>query len=139
MPFKFLPHTADVKIQAEGKSLEEAFKQSALAVKEVMSSKIKIKAKIRKEIKVEGEDKESLLYEFLEEFLYLFDAESFIMNKVTKIKITKSKNKLILTAQAIGDNSSSYKFTNDVKAITYNEMSIKENKGKVAIVFVIDV
>jgi len=139
MAFKFLPHTADVKIQAEGKSLEDAFRQSALALKEVMSDKTKIKAKIKREFSLVSENKESLLYDFLEQFLYLFDAENFMLAGINEMKITKTKKGLKLNARVAGDNSSDYKFTNEVKAITYNEMKIQEEKDKVTITFVLDV
>jgi SHS2 domain-containing protein len=139
MPYKFLEHTADVKIEVTEKTLEKAFISSALALKEVMSDNASIKPKIKKEIKIKSENNESLLYDFLEQFLYLFDAKDFIINDIAKIKITKSKGKLALIAKVIGDRASSYEFTNDVKAITYNEMKIERKKGRFIIQFVLDV
>ena len=141
MGFKFLEHTADVKILVEESSLNKAFSTSALAMKEVMAEQIKVAPKIKKEISVEGNDKESLLYSFLEEFLYLLDAKSFILSKAPLVKITETEKdkKLILNAKIIGDNASNYIITNNVKAITYNDMFIKEEKGKVVIQFVLDV
>jgi SHS2 domain-containing protein len=63
--FIFLEHTADVKFRAFGKNIEEAFSNSALALKEIMTEKTKIKDKIKKKISVKGKDNESLLYNFL--------------------------------------------------------------------------
>ena len=141
MGFKFLEHTADVKILVEESSLNKAFSTSALAMKEVMAEQIKVAPKIKKEISVEGNDKESLLYSFLEEFLYLLDAKSFILSKAPLVKITETEKgkKLALNAKVIGDSASNYIITNNVKAITYNDMFIKEEKGKVVIQFVLDV
>ena len=137
MKFKFLPHTADVMFQAFGKSLEEAFTNSALALKETICEKIKIKAVVKKQISVSGKDYESLLYNFLEEFLYLLDAENFLISKIEKIKIDDKKFKL--KAVVVGDKASNYKFTNDVKAITYNEMFVRQEKGKWVVQVVLDV
>lgn len=136
MKFKFLEHTADVKFQAFGKTAEKVFENSALALKETIYNK-KVKEKIKKEIKIHGKDFESLLYNFLEEMLYLLDAENFLINKVKKIKIDKEKLKL--TAILSGDNSSNYKFTNSVKAVTYNEMFVKKDRGKWVSQVVLDV
>ena len=138
MSFKFVPHTADIKIVAEAKTLERAFVESAMALKEAMAGKRKIRPKAKKEIKVNGMDKESLLYNFIEEFLYLFDAKDFILSKVQNLKIKRGK-KSELTAEVLGDKASPYKFTNDVKAVTYNDMLVKETKGKTTIHFVLDV
>ena len=139
MSFKFLPHTADTKIIAEGVSLEKAFVESAMALKEVIADKIKIKSKTTKEIRVEGKDRESLLLEFLQEFLYFVDAENFVLSKIEKLEIKKAKTKLSLYAKITGDKASNYNFTNEVKAVTYNEMLIKEEKNKTTIQFVLDV
>lgn len=132
--FIFLEHTADIKFQAYGKTLEEAFKNSALAVANTMF-RGRVKAKISKKIKLKGKDNERLLYDFLEELLVLLDAKDFILSEVKKIKIKEG----VLEAEIIGDNASNYNFSNQVKAITYNEMFIKKEKDKYAIQAVLDV
>jgi len=142
MKYKFLPHTADLKILAEGKDLEEAFNNSALAMREAMTKnkKIKIKPSEKKNIRVDGKDYESLLYNFLEEFLYLLDAESFIFSEIKNLKIEEKLAGFTLSCDAFGDKSTNYKFSNDVKAITYNDMIVGENsKGKMICQFVLDV
>lgn len=137
MKYKFLEHTADVKFRAEGKTIEEAFKAAAFALREVITKnpKIKINNKIKKKIKVKGKDSEALLYNFLEEFLYLLDAKDFLLSKINKIKIKDNK----LEAEIAGDKASNYKFSNDVKAVTYNEMYVKKDKNKYIVQVVLDV
>lgn len=133
--YNFLEHTADVKFQAFGKSLEEVFENAALALKETIAGKIKVKEKIKKKISVRGKDNEALLYNFLEEFLYLLDAKNFLLAKIKNIKITRNK----LESEVIGDKASNYKFSNDVKAVTYNEMYVKKDKNKYIVQVVLDV
>ena len=142
MKYKFLEHTADVKFQAFGSSAEELFENSALALKEAICGKIKVKDKIRKKFIIESPSKdltevdyEKMLYSFLEELLYLLDAENFLLNKV-KVKIVQ---KTRLEAVAVGDKAKNYKFTNSVKAVTYNEMFIKKQKDKWVSQVVVDV
>lgn len=133
--YTFLEHTADIKFQAFGENLEEAFKNSALALKETITNKTKILQKTKKQIEVEGNDNESLLYNFLEEFLYLLEAEDFIPSKIKSIKIKDNK----LRSTISGDKASSYKFNNHVKAITYNDMFVKKQKNKYVCQVVLDV
>ena len=137
MAYKFLEHTADVKIHAEGATIEGAFLNSALALKEVILDfeKTKITGKIKKKIEVSGKDNGSLLYNFLEEFLFLLDAKDFILSKIKKIKIIDGK----LDAEITGDKWSNYRLNNKVKAITYNEMKVEKIKDKYVIECVIDV
>lgn len=134
--FKFLEHTADIKFQAFGKSLEKAFENSALAMFNAMSND-KIKPKIKKKIKVNGDDLENLLYAFLEQMLFLLDSENFFLSKVGKIKINEKK--LVLEAEVSGDDAEKYEMKIDVKAVTYNEMFVKKIKNNWVCQVVLDV
>jgi SHS2 domain-containing protein len=126
--FVFLEHVADIKFQAFGKSLEEVFKNSVLALRESITkgTKKKINQRVNRKIKINGIDNESLLYNFLEEFLYLLDAENFLLSEIKSIKIINNK----LESEVVGDKASNYKFTSDVKAVTYNEMFVKQEGNK---------
>ena len=135
MKFKFLEHTADIKFRAEGKNEEEVFKNSALALKEVICDKKKIKELKSKKIKIEGKDLESLLYNFLEQIIYLLEAENFLISSIREIKIKNLKLKAVI----LGDKASNYEFNNEVKAVTYNEMFVKKEKGKWVSQVVLDV
>jgi len=131
MKYKFLSHTADVKFQAFGKNLEEQFSNSALALRETIAEGVEVKSKIKKGIKVGGSDMKGLLYSFLEEFLYLLDAEGFLLAEVLEIEIDEKKFELI--AEVVGDNAENYKFVNDVKAVTYNDMEITKDYVQVVV------
>jgi len=135
LKFKFLRHTADIKFRALGKNKEEVFENSALALKETICGKTRIKDAKEKIVKVKGRDFESLLYIFLEQILYLLDAENFLIGKIKEIKIDGFK----LKAKIAGDKASNYKFTNNVKAVTYNEMFIKHGKNSWISQVVLDV
>lgn len=130
MKYKFLPHTADVKFRAFGKSLEEAFSNAALAMFHVMINPKEVKPKIKKNISVEGRDLKALLYNFLEELLVLLDVDNFLLNNVEKIKIKDKK----LNAVIVGDKIGKYVTKGDVKAVTFNDMKIKEKPYMVQVV-----
>lgn len=160
LKFKILEHTADGKFRAYGNTLEKAFENSAYAMISFMT-KDKIKEKIKKTIKVRGKNKEQLLYNFLEELLFLIDSKNFILSKIKKMKIDEKK--LSLDADIVGDNVrnshkirisehpknstkkqksffdvKNYEIFGDVKAVTYNSMFIKKQKGRFIIQVVID-
>jgi len=135
----FLPHTADIKFQAYGKTLEESFANAALALADVITDPKKVEANIKKKIDVESEDEKALLYDFLEQFLILIDTESFLLNKIDKIGIKKTKSKLSLTADISGDNKiKDYDIKTTIKAVTYQEMEIKKEKDKYMVQVVLD-
>ncbi len=120
MSYEFLEHTADVKFRAEGLSVEGMFVEAVSALNETIYGEMKVLERIEKSFEVEGKDWESLLYNFLEEFLYLLDAESFLVSSVKKIEIDGFKLKCVV----VGDDADNYKFTSDVKAVTYSEMRV---------------
>lgn len=126
MTYTFLEHTADVKFQAESDTLEGVFTESAYALKETICGDINVLELEDKEITLKGTDLENLLYNFLEEFLVVLDSESFLLSKIVELKIDPES--LILTAKLKGDKASHYSFTNDVKAITYSDMTIKKTE-----------
>ena len=66
-------------------NLEEVFENSALAMFNIIHNG-KVKSEKKTKITVKGRDFESLLYNFLEEFLLLFDSENFFLSKIEDIK-----------------------------------------------------
>ena len=122
--FEFLKHTADVKFRAYGKDLEEQFANAARAMFSIITETEKIKPEFEKTITVEGADEKSLLYNWLEELLYLLDAEQFFLCDIKKLAIAK-KDKFKLTAQVVGSKfKEEYEISGGIKAATYNEMEI---------------
>ncbi len=133
--FEFLEHTGDIKFRVFGKTLAEIFENSVLAISNYLSRSGKIKAKIKKRIEVNGEDLESLFYNFIEELIYLMDAEDFVAAKAEVL--VDEKNKFI-RADLFGDRASSYDL-DQIKAATYAEMFIKKSGYKWVAQAVLDV
>lgn len=128
--FEYLEHTADVKFRAYGKDLEEAFINSAYALTNIVTDYTKVEKIIKKTISIESEDDKSLLYDFLEEFLFLIDTENFLLSEILNLKIENNK----LSATIIGDTVlSKYEIHTHVKAITYQQMDISRKDDHVVI------
>ncbi|MBS7287413.1 MAG: archease [Candidatus Freyarchaeota archaeon] len=140
--FRFLEHTADVKIEAEGETLEKAFEEAAKALYELMTDTSKIEPKVERKIEIEGKDLESLLYNWLEEFIYLTDSEGLVFSEINVKAIRKEGDdlyKLVATANGEKFNPRKHVSKTDVKAATYHEMEIDVKKNKVRLVFVLDI
>lgn len=139
-PFKFLPHTADIKIVAYGKTINEVFENSALAVSNYLSRGKKIKSSKKEFISIEAPDKDGnvdhkrLLYEFVDNIIYLLDAEKFIVSSA-KVKIDSGK----LEVEFKGDDTKNYKDLDHIKAATFAEMEIKKIQKGYEAVFVVDI
>jgi len=134
---KFLPHTADVKYEAYGKTLNEAFENAAIAVHQVITQD-KVKAKIKKQIKLKSKNKRALLYDFIEEIVILMDTSGLLISKA-KVSIEGEENNYKLEAELQGDLYKNYECHGAVKSMTYSDMQIEELKGKVKITIVLDI
>ena len=134
--FEFLEHTADIKFRAFGKSIKEVFENSALALFNILYDK-KVKERKSYKIKARGNDFESLLYNFLEEFLILLDSKNFLPDRIKNLKLNEKK--LRIEAEVVGDNAKNYIINEHIKAITYNEMFVKKDKNKWTNQVVVDV
>lgn len=132
--FEFLEHTADIKFRAFGKDVEEVFENVVLAISEIISRENEIKSKNKKQIEVEGHDKESLLYNFIEELLYLLEVEKFVVSNA-KVSIKDDK----LEAYIYGDYVKNYKNLDHIKSPTYHEMYVKKIKNGWGAQVVVDV
>lgn len=77
-----LDHTADVQIHAWGDTLKEAFEQCAVGMFGYITELDSIDISEDHEIEATGHDMMSLLFHFLDEFLFLFCAEPFLIAKV---------------------------------------------------------
>lgn len=122
-----------MKFRAYGKTLEEQFKNAALALTTIMFNPEKVEKKIEKQISVEGKDTKALLLHFLDEFIFLLDSDYFILNSIKNLKI-ECKENLTLTATLVGDNTEGkYALESGVKACTYQEMEVTDEYVQVVV------
>ncbi len=137
--FEYLEHTADAKFRAYGKTLEEAFPNVALAFYNLLIDTRTIKPTLAKKIQVQAKNKESLLFDFVDELVYLLSAEGFLLHHVSELTIVESEGTYKLNATLLGDDHKNYATHGDIKAATYNDMVIEEKPGQVMIQMVVDV
>ncbi|MCX8180224.1 MAG: archease [Thermofilaceae archaeon] len=140
--FRHLPHTADVLIEAWGRSLEEAFEYAALGVFEVMTDTTLVQPRVEVKVTAQGFDLESLLYDWIEQLLVLFDTRQLLFSKfkVEGVREDLTGN-LQLEARAWGEeyDPSRHESRTLIKAMTYHAMEIKKEEGFVQLRFVVDI
>ncbi len=137
--YRFLNHTADAKFQAFGRTLEEAFSNAALATASLMWDVGAVARTVKRRVCVEGRDLEQLLLHFLEEVIYAFETQSFLLASVEEMRIKAGTGGgFWLRAVFVGDDEpSKHRLHGEVKAVTYNEMKI-EQADSVTVQVVVD-
>lgn len=128
--YRILPHTADGKFQAYGRTLEEAFGNAALAAASLMWDWEKIAPRVRHFVHVKGIDREQLLVKFLSETIYLFETQRFLLGRVEGLRIRSEFAGLSLEALFEGEElAAAHEIYGAVKAVTYNDLKIEECGG----------
>lgn len=139
--YKFLDHKSDLYIESCGKTESEAFEQAGLAIFDSMTDidKIDITKKSRK-ISLESEDIYSLLYDYLEELLFIYDTE-FLLCRDIKLKIDQIEEGFRLEGVLKGEEFDRNKHISKIgiKASTYSQMEKIEKNGFVCFKFVMDI
>ena len=118
--------TADVAFFAYGKNLNELFANAALAMFEVMVNTSQIQPKVVREVKVEGEDLVSLMFEWLNELLFYYGSENLAFSKF-EVKVDEEKCELI--AKCFGEqiDPTKHETKTEVKACTMHKLTIEKN------------
>ena len=134
MSYKFIDHTADVMFEVKCKTLEEVFESAALATFEVQVTLKDVKRTVKKKIKLKNEGIEDLLFDFLEELIYIKDVNSLLFSKFS-IKIKENllekrsqKKGFVLECVAEGEkiNPKKHELKTDVKAPTLHRFKLEK-------------
>jgi len=133
---KVIENTTGIKLQVFGKTIEEVFSNSLIGMFSAIYEK-KVKTKYSRRVKIKGKNLEELLYNFLKEFILLFNYKAIFVSKVESIKIDLNKNELDCIIS--GDLAKNYEIHTIIKSITKKNIFIKEEKGKWMIRVFLDV
>jgi SHS2 domain-containing protein len=122
--FEFIDHTADIGIIAYGNSVEEVFVNAAYGMVSLIADLEKIAEVMSHEVIAEAPDQEELLVTWLNELIYLFDAEGLIFSR---FKIVDLRQRY-LRAMAYGEkvDPSRHNLKAPVKAATYHQLRLEK-------------
>ena len=123
--FKVIEHTADTGFEVKANSLADVFKAAAQALFQLMWKVSEERTAEQVDLEINGIDIQELLVNFLEEFLYLYDAKGLIC---TRVEITSvSDKKLTATAWLQPFDNQLDQEILGVKAVTYHQLYIGQH------------
>ncbi|XP_076831475.1 protein archease [Brachyhypopomus gauderio] len=137
--YEYLDHTADVQLHSWGDSLEEAFEQCSMAMFGYMTDTETVEPTDTIEVVSEGHDLESLLFHFLDDWLFKFSADAFFIPREVKV-LHLDRTHFRIRSVGWGEEFSLSKHPQgtEVKAITYSAMQIHDT-AKPEIFVIIDI
>jgi len=133
MPYHYLEEigTADIAFEATGRDLPELFSDAADATMNVMIDNLdSVEPRETRQIQLSNDEIDMLLFDFLQELIYLKDAERLLL-RVRKVQIDEKNKKYFLRAEVAGEHldDARHQQRADVKAVTLHDFSVEKKNG----------
>lgn len=130
MPYKYLEDTgtADIAFEATGRDLPELFRAAGDATMNVMIDNLEsIEPRQSREITLENDQLDMLLFDFLQELIYFKDAER-LMLRARDMQIDQTVDRYFLKATLAGEplDSTRHRERADVKAVTLHNFRVEK-------------
>jgi len=127
-----MPHTADVGLIARGRDLPEAFANAAFGLFSIMTDLRRVRPIETRTIEIKEKDSEGLLFEWLNNFIYLFDAQSILFRRFEITDFAPPR----LTARCAGErfDPSRHRIKLGVKSATYHLLKVDAKNNLVQVI-----
>ncbi len=138
--YRFLDHMTDAIIEAYGTTLEEAFENAAKGLSDTMIDLKTVRPEKEISVHVKGHDLYSLLFNWLDKVMLLLVADGIALSQFS-IRIQQhnsSSYSLEGTTKGEPLDLDRHHYKVEIKAVTYHEMEIKEEKGMITVRFLLD-
>jgi len=131
--FELIEHTADMGLKAYGKDLAESFANAAYGMFSIIAELDNVKEKEKRHVDIKGDDKEGLLFEWLNSLLYYFDVEGLIFKRFDIVEFGENQ----LKADCLGEkyNPKRHQLKTGIKSATYYMLEVDKEKKQVQVIF----
>ena len=133
--FDIIDHVADVGITAYGEDMKQLFANAALALFSLITDVQSVKERLQHRVEINSENRDNLLIEWLNELIYLFDAEHLLFSQFEIESL--NNNQLKATCHGEEFDPTRHRIKIDVKAATYHMLEVtQDSKGyKAQVIF----
>ena len=127
MKYRSIEHTADLGIEVEADTIEQLFEAAALGMFSIVSKLDDVSCENTREIALDSGDFEELMFEWLNELLYLLEAEGLLLSRFDVHSVECFR----LEAEVGGEklDLERHDVLTEVKAATYHDMVVREVNG----------
>ena len=132
--FEVIDHTADAGIIAYGADIRQAFANAAKALFSLITELEDVDEVLHRDIELTASDQESLLVEWLNELIYLFDTENIVFKRFDITQLDHTRLKAKIYGEKV--NKAKHELKTGVKAATYHMLKVDKVDGcKVQVIF----
>ena len=131
--FELIEHTADTGLIAYGHNLAEAFANAAYGLFSIMADLRRVRAVESREMTVKGGDIEELLFNWLNQLIYVFDVEHLLFKKFDISEFTGRSLKA--TCRGEKYDPARHRLKIGVKSATYHTLKVDAGTNSVRVIF----
>lgn len=127
MTYRFLPHTADLKVAVEGERFEDLFHEGLAVTRELVAGERAGQAKERRRLALDAPDAAELFLGFLKELLYWFATDAFVPAELVIESLSHRDLKGVVRGERFDPRR--HEAQPEVKAATRHQLQVSEQDG----------
>jgi len=131
--FELIEHTADMGLVAHGHDLAEAFANAAYGLFSIIADLGRVQEAESRQVELKEQDVETLLFEWLNHLLYVFDVEMLLLKRFDIEHFDGSS----LKATCYGEkyDPARHRLKRGVKSATYHMLKVDQENNQVRVIF----
>jgi SHS2 domain-containing protein len=122
--FRTIEHTADIGIEAWGAALDEVYEAAALGMTYLMADAERIEPRVSRDISVSAGDLEELMFAWLNELLFIIDADGLLLCEF-EVTVEDTSLEAVVRGEPIDPGKHGLKI--DIKAATYHDLTVERD------------
>jgi SHS2 domain-containing protein len=135
--YEFFEHTADLGLRIRAPDLDALFAEAAQALfAAIVEDLAAVQPLQHVEVRLSGSDREFLLFDWLKELLYLFDAEHLLFSR---FEVHVRDDGFIATAWGEPLDRARHELAHEVKAITYHGLRVEQTPDRWLAEVIVDI
>jgi len=131
--FDILEHTADIGIMAYGEDIAEAFASAAAGLFSLITDISHVRLMESVTVEIEGTDLESLLVNWLNELVYIFDVKHMLFCQFEVTELSEKAMKAVCHGEKY--DPSVHELLRGIKSTTYHMLNVDTENNTVRVIF----
>lgn len=130
--FELIEHTADTGVAACGNSLPEAFANAAAGMFSIITDISRVEELEHRDVEVSAPDMETLLFNWLNELLFIFDVDHMLFSRFEVIELGDNHLKAVCCGEKY--NPQKHDLYKGVKSATMHMIKVDRKENRVQVI-----
>jgi protein archease len=122
--YRVTARQSELAVRIVGKSQANLFVNAATALFDVMTDNDKIEAKERRQLEVEGSDRDDLLVNWLRELLYLYQGSAYLLNEFSVREVSDTVVKAEVGGEKLDPDR--HEIKQEIAAVAYHQSHMQK-------------